>query len=339
MIYIGNKTILLLEKQILDIPCSACKENTEHLLKIYAKAFHFGLFYPLKWWSSDKKAILVCKKCGRDTPISESNLDEVPPKIARYFKETKLPFRHKLPTFLFFGSILVLGLVFMGAIISFFINILSPIDGKMKGRWEEEFDSYTMYIYPDRNVTFISTDTLFYGKYHIDGSNIIFDVGSNQSISNKFNLEPLRLNSINGEDLQFKRFDKDPIIGLYEKGLSNWRLKPKAPLTDAQLKTKILQLFQFELKKFEIAKEKNLDFINQDPNSPIRFADNGIRTSIGEQYQWRYIFYNDEEWEKANEILHKAFPQKFDIKKFDTKLFDRNIEFLKIYIKNVKSLK
>ncbi len=338
MIYIGNKTILLLQKQILNIPCTSCTQDTEHVLRIYGKAFHFGILYPLKWWSSEKKGLLICKKCGRDTPINDANLDDVPSKISNYYKTTKLPFRHKLPTFVFFGTLLLLGLLFMGAIVSFFINIMSPIDSKMKGRWSEEYDTYIMYVYPDRQVTFVGQDTIFYGNYHVDGPNLIFDLGSNESIANKFDLDPLRLENVNNEKIQLERFDKDPLIGLYERGQSNWRIKPKNALTDAQLKNKILQLLEFEMKKFEIAEEKNIDFINQDPNSPIRFADNGIQTSIGEQYKWRYIFYNDAEWEKANTLLHQAFPKNFEIKKFENKLYERNIAFLKLYIKNIKRL-
>ncbi len=339
MIYIGNKSVELLRKHIQKIPCKTCGCEQEHLLIIYCKAFHFGILYPLKWWSSDKKGILICNNCKRDTTLDAASLEELPHKIQQYYNETKVPKHHRFPTFIFFGSLLILGLVMMFTVFNALFTIMKPVQSKLTGEWREEYARYKMFIYPDQTISLIGKDTIIYTHYTVDRQNIIINFSDYENSINKFQIEPLNVFDSEKIDFQFHKVGDNFTEDLYYPKRNQWRIKPKQPQNNQQIKAKILQYLNFEVSKYENAVKNELNISENDPNSPLEFAQNGIATTYESQDRWRYIFNNDEDWYKANDIIDNEFPTDFKPSEYNENLFQRNIDFLKKMISNIKNSK
>ena len=118
---------------------------------------------------------------------------------------------------------------------------------------------------------------------------------------------------------------------------NQWRLRPNKNQNYQEIRKKVLECLNFELRKYENAVKNNLAQTQYDPNTPIEFALNGIGTSYESQERWRHIFYNDDNWDIANDIIEHEFPTDFKVKGYDNKLFQRNIDFLKEMITNIKN--
>ncbi|MGC4129931.1 MAG: hypothetical protein QM564_10380 [Bergeyella sp.] len=333
----GNQNYEILRKYIQEIDCVHCEEKTEHLLVIYCKVFVFGLFYPLKWWASDKKGYMKCRKCGRDNDVSEQN-PEIPAKVLNYSSETKIPVRYKLPSYLLIGSLILTSTLILVGFFSAFVTILTPVGSKLQGKWQNDYQLYQIYIYKDRTYTAVGRDTIMFGSYKIEKGIVDFPFAGKDNKIPKNQAIPLVLHDL--EDTTF-RFEKQRKLksfdDIYRAENNTWRKKPSAPQNNQQIRNKILQYLEFEKNKFQNGVDANLDFIENDPNSVIIFALNGIQVNLQSEEQWRYIFYNDDEWAKANEIMHKEFPKNILLDSEEKNLFKRNVNFLNAYIQRIKN--
>lgn len=335
--YGGNKKTELLRKYIQNIYCKYCDENTEHAFVVYCKTFVLGLFYPIKWWASDKNAYLYCKKCQRETAVP--NPDEpIPQKIENYYNDTKIPFGYKLPTIGLISFLIGFGCLILFGFFSVIVEFMTPINTKLKGKWENDYRVYNTYIYDNEEYTIIGQDTIAFGKYTRNGNviNFPFMGGENEIMKNQ--ALPLVLRDSVEDKFSFNKIGKiDDFDVIYKKENNAWRAKSNVPETNEQIRKKVIGYLEFEKKKFEKDIEVDLDFINADPNAPVVFAANGIQVNFYSVDNWRYLFNNDESWEKANEILHSEFPGKEHLAKEEKNLFKRNADFLKAYIQKVRS--
>ena len=336
MLYFGNRNEELLEKNINDLSCSHCESVSNQKLIIYCRALTVGIFYPLKWWSFDKKGFLECTKCGNKSLFDSENIKNQPSKIIRYFDETKLPIKHRIPSYFLFGSIFLtafLMIFILGK--TMFILVQSP-ENALSGQWNEEYGRYTMYVYDDKTYTLLNRDTIIYGNYDVDGVHVTFDFLGRASTFHKFNTNPIRLYDRENVDFEFERIRNNPFDDLYTQKQNRWRIKPYQPQNNDQIRQKILNYINFEITKYEIVKEKDLKYIDIDPNSPLTFALNGIATSREYQNRWRSIFHNEDDWLKANKILEEEFPSDFKISSYKYHHYLRNLDFLKALKYNIE---
>jgi len=333
----GTRRIELLRKYIQEIFCNYCETKTEHLLIIYCKAFVLGLFYPFKWWASDKESVIICKKCSRETLITE-NENHFPAKIHLYDKETKIPFRYKFPTIAFIGSLIILGSLMLFGFFSIIVDVLTPINTKLRGKWRNDTDMYSMYVYSDKQFTIIGQDTIIYGKYIQNGGTINFPFIGGENEIHKNQSFPLRLKNAENMYFTFEKIGKTSGYDeLFRKENNLWRTRSQSPESNEEIRNKVLGYLQFEEKKLEKALQDNIEFVEIDPNAAVVLAMNGIQVNYYSERKWRYLFNNDESWGKANEILHSEFPKKGTINQSEENIFKRNLHFLKAYIQNVKT--
>jgi len=337
--YAGTRRTELLKKYIQDIYCKYCDEKTEHILILYCKAFVFGLFYPLKWWASKKDGYLICKKCGRETHVLDPN-ENIPQKVQNYFNETKIPFRYKFLSIALISSLIILGCFILFGFFSVIINVMTPINSKLRGKWEDEYSVYQMYIYNDKNFTVVGQDTIVYGNYIQKNGVISLNfMGKDNIIYKQMNL-PLVLTDHENTSFSFNKLGKlEPFDDVFRKENNLWRTKANAPETNEQIRKKVLDYLQFEKNKLDKALKYNIEFILNDANAPVILAVNGIQVNKNSERKWKYLFYDEESWVKANEILHSEFPKEGTIDKEEENVFKRNAKFLQAYIENVKSSK
>lgn len=333
----GTRRVELLRKYIQELHCKYCEEKTEHVLIIYCKAFVFGLFYPFKWWASDKESVIICKKCNHETLISENDKN-FPAKILLYNKETKIPFRYKFPTIALIGSLIILASLMLFGFFSVIVDVLTPINTKLRGKWRNDTDMYSVYVYPDKQFTIIGQDTIIYGKYTQNGRTISFPFIGGENEIDKRQGFPLRLRNSENMYFTFNKIGKTTEYDeLFRKENNLWRIRSESPESNEEIRRKVLGYLQFEEKKLEKALKDHIEFIETDPNAAVVLAMNGIQVNYYSERKWRYLFNNDESWGKANEILHSEFPKKGTINKSEENIFKRNLDFLKEYIKNVKA--
>lgn len=336
MFYAGNRNTEILRKYIQDIPCSHCEENTEHLLIIYCKTFVFGIFYPFKWWASDKKGYMKCRKCGKETAITENN-PEIPAKVLNYFTETKIPFRYKLPSYLILGTLISISVAMFFGLFSVIFSVFTPLNTKLQGKWQDEYSVYQLYIYKDKTYTAVGYDTIAFGKYRYEKGMLDFPFIGGENEIPKINAIPLVLHDSADDAFRFEKIRKlKEFDDVYRAENNKWRTKPSKPQTNAEIRNKVLQYLEFEQFKYEKAVEEKVDFVEADPNSAIVFAVNGMQVNGNSEQKFRNLFYNDEDWIKATEILHHEFPKDFKLNPDEKNLFKRNVDFLKLYIKKVK---
>ena len=339
MFYFGNRNEELLEKNINGLSCHHCNTETNQRLVIYCRALTFGIFYPLKWWSFDKKGFLNCKKCGNKSYFDHVTIQNQEPKIRNYFNDTQLPLRHRIPSFLLFGSIFMSIFLFFFLFAKSFYTIFQSPNNVLPGVWKEEYGRYKMYIHDDQSYTIINNDTIAYGNYDIDNFNVTFDFLGRATTFPKLAIKPMRLYDYQNIDYDFERINDNLYGDLYAQKNNRWRISPKNPQNANQIKNSILNYLRFEIKKYEIALEEEIQYIDIDPNSPLTFGLNGIATSIENQKQWKSLFYNDDNWNTANIILEEEFPYDFKIRSYKDDYFQRNLDFLKELEGNINQSK
>lgn len=337
MIFAGIKNYEILKQYIRDIDCESCKKPTEHILIIYCKAFTLGLFHPFKWWAYDKKGYIQCTKCGTETNILKEY--HLPQKILNYYHQTKIPYRYKLPSILLFGSLVTFGLLIMVGFFSAFISFIKPIDSKLKGQWKDEYGVYKLYIYDNNQYTVVGYDTIVFGQYSRNKNIIEFPFMGNNNQMSKSQIPPLLLYNADNEKYKFSKTKEDGLKNIYERENNFWRNKPNKPQSNEQLRQKILAYLRFEKNKFQTGVNKNLDFIEADPNAPLIFAMNGIAAKDQSLERWKYTFFNENDWEKANMIIIEDFPKKFKLNEKEKNIFKRNIDFLNFFINKIKTSK
>ena len=337
MIYAGNRRIEILRKYIQEIYCKFCDEKTEHLLIIYCKAFLLGIFYPLKWWASDKNGYMKCRKCNRETQISEKD-ENVPAKMLNYFQETKIPFGYKMPSFVLIGSLITFSCLLLFGFFSVIMEVLTPVNSKLRGKWKDDFSVYQMYIYPDKQFTIVGQDTIVFGKYTQNNGVITFPFIGGENQITKTQTFPLVLTTASNDRFTFNKTGKtEKIDDIYKSENNKWRTKSPIAESDEQIRKKVMDYLEFEKNKCEKGLEYEVEFFQNDPNSPIVFASNGIQVSFYSVDKWRFLFHNDQSWEKANKILNEEFPPKGTLNFDEENLFKRNSDFLKAYIYRVKT--
>lgn len=336
MFYAGNKNSELHRTYIQNIYCKHCEENTEHLLVIYCKTFVLGVFYPFKWWASEKKGYIQCRKCGTRTDISEQNPD-IPAKVLNYFSETKIPVRYKLPSYLLIGALILISSLMIFGFFSLIVGIFTPVNTKLRGYWEDEYKVYQLYIYKDKTYTAINHDTIVFGNYKNEKAIIDFPFVGKENKIPKNRAIPLVLKDSANDTFRFHKIRKtENFDEVYRKEYNRWRIKPTQPQTHTQIRTKILQYLEYEKFKYEKAIENKVEWVLSDPNEVVIFAMNGIQINGNSELKIRYLFYNDEDWIKATEILHREFPKNTVLNPNQENLFQRNVDFLKVYIQRVK---
>lgn len=334
--YAGSRKQLLLDKILQNVDCPICEKKTEQILQISCKATVFGLFYPFKWWAKDKKLVTKCTSC--QTISTEKNIEILPKRITDYYQNTAIPFRYKLPSYIFFGSIIALGITLFVVAVSSVSNFLTPINAKIRGEWEDENALYKIYVFPDKQYSVIGYDTVFFGKYYQERNTIHFTFLGKENLIKKHNLPPLSLVGDGSNAHYFKKIeDINPFDTIFREENNQWRKKSLNPESIEELRLKVIGYLDFEKKKFELALQNNLEVVPKDPNAPVVFADNGIQVNFQSVDRWRFLFNNDKSWEKANEILHHEFPPKGTIQKDEENAFKRNTEFLKAYIQIIKA--
>lgn len=330
----GTKNTSILEKYISDIECKTCEGKTEHLLVVYCKTFVLGLFYPLKWWSWDKQGYMKCRKCGRQTEVSEDDMN-LPPKIYNYYKQTKVPLRYKVPLIVTLGSLILIGLLVVGGFFSALVSVITPVEGKIVGTWKDEYNTARLYVYKDSKYTYVGSDTIIFGEYKKNRGEIHFPFYEKENIITNYNISPLRLNNNLGGSKTFVKTKNEETSDVYRKEGNLWRIRPNHKESREELRSKILALLKFEKTRFEKALENKDNFVVDDPNSPIYFASNGYAVDEGTMLKWKYLFYDDEDWEKANRLMQKEFPREFRADQ-DNSMFLTSIDFLKLYTKKIE---
>lgn len=337
MIYGGNRHTELLEKQILDIDCQHCGQKSEHYLLIYCSSFVLGIFYPLHWWSRKKEGFMRCKKCGTKTKINDSS-ENLPRQIANYWRETKIPFTHKLPTILSIGAFMIFGYFLIFKMAAGVISALEPAEKKLPGKWEDTYKVYSLYFYHNNEFTALGYDTIAFGKYSIDKEMVHIPLFGVENSIPKNLPEKLPLTDHIGDKFSFgKTTGPEKIYSIYRQEKNRWRIQATKPQSDAELRQRILDYLNFELEKFKIADEEDLPFVDSDINSPLTIAANGYQVSAQSTEKWRLLFHNDLDWQRANEILLEEFPREFKGDPEEKNLFDQNVRFLKMYIEKVKT--
>ena len=336
MFYAGLRKTELLHTYIWDIKCNSCQQESEHELLITCDALCFGIFYPLKWWARNKEGYLKCKNCGRTSVVDENNLN-LPPKVINYYNQTKIPFAYKLPTLVIFPSLLLIGYFFAFKIFSTVMSVMQPAEKKLPGKWQDDYQVYTVYFFDDKQYTAISYDSIMFGKYSLEGESFRMSLFGTENELPKRNLVKMPLTDHrNGEYTLVKKNDYEKFQEVYRHNLNLWRNKPTKPQSDEELRKRVLDYFNFEREKFKIGDEEDVPFIDSDVNGPVVFAANGYQVSGRSAEKWRYLFYNDTDWERANEILLEEFPKEFKGDPNEQNLFDQNVRFLNLYIQKVK---
>lgn len=336
MFYAGTRKTELLTTYIRDIKCNGCHENTEHFLQIYCDAFVFGVFYPLKWWAWNKEGSLKCKNCGRVSTVDENNLN-LPPKILNYYQQTKIPFRYKLPTLTVFPGMLLIAYFFIFNIFSSIFSALQPAEKKLPGKWEDEFQVYTVYFYDNKNMTVVNYDSIAFGNYQIDENFVHFSIFGKENSVPKKQLTAISIMDFQDENyLLKKQRNSEKIDDIYLEEKNVWRKKPAKSQTDEELRKRVLDYLHYEREKFKIADEEKLPYVVNDVNAPVVFASNGYQVINRSTEKWRSLFYNDIDWERANEILYEEFPKEFKGDPNEKNPFDQNVRFLSLFIQKVK---
>ena len=335
--YAGTRNELLLEKFIKDTFCEACHKNTEQRLIIYCQSFVLGIFYPIKFWAWNKQGEMTCRTCQTLTVIKETG-EKFPPKIYTYFKETKIPFYFRLPVYLLVTAKVSFYSLFLVGYFSLIFQFLIPTKNKIVGKWTDNNDFYQMYVYPDREITVVATDTIVFSHFFLHDDQIIFPFfGYQNSLPLKgIRTNPLFLHRNSNSAVPFKKDGRlDDFDELFRQRYNQWRTKPSTPENTAQIRKKVEGYLTFEILKMEKALELDLDFIPGDPNSPIVLAYNGVQVNFRSVDRWRFLFNNDTSWQQANEMLHYYFPSKSLMDKDEKNAFKRNLNFLKVWRHNV----
>ena len=221
------------------------------------------------------------------------------------------------------------------------LPLFKSTEDKLSGEWNDANDLYSIIVYEDKNYTIIGYDTVMYSKYELTSKELTINFLGKENIINRAVIsDKMELENRQDEPYYFYKNEKEnKIAEVYRKENNQWRNVATKPQTNQELKQRVLDYLQFERKKFQLAFDEEVDFVKSDVNGPVVFAFNGFQVNSISEQKWRYLFYQDEDWLKANQILNKEFPFNFKADSDEINLFDRNLKFLDIYIENVKKSK
>jgi len=171
-----------------------------------------------------------------------------------------------------------------------------------------------------------STALLAFGNFH--NSRFLDDEGwFTRSRQTVFRLSP--------DELSYSKESKDP----YSGENNQWRIKPAAPESPAQIKERIKNHVHFFILLYDDAQRNETNYVSYEWFvSPLLPASNGIalRHYSRIKDQWENYFYDSTQAMQGYQLLEKAFDKKIDFPiKIDSK-FQRNIVMLEQVLKNME---
>nr|WP_297309593.1 hypothetical protein [uncultured Flavobacterium sp.] len=224
-------------------------------------------------------------------------------------------------------------------------------------------DNYAYYSYlslrPNRTYTFLLGNQYMFGNYEFKSDELVLNPSTGESIH-------LRILDATANSVQlhgdFKDFKSDflvvvdskssfylnlrPEISVDEvaydyrlKELNQWRIKPNAPETDAEIKTRLINNLNYIASYMYANQMAQKEIINvRGIRSPFLHAANGVFLYEWKEVDnyWKLIFYDEKDAKKAYKMLKLNFDRHYDIPKTSDWLY-LNEYLIRELIKNVES--
>lgn len=224
-------------------------------------------------------------------------------------------------------------------------------------------DNYAYYSYlslrPNRTYTFLLGNQYMFGTYEFKNDDLILYPNSGESIH-------LKILQATEESVQlygdFKDFKSDflvvvdgkpsfylnlrPELSVDEvaydyrlKELNQWRIKPTAPETDTEIKTRLINNLNYIASYMYANQMARKEIINvRGIRSPFLHAANGVFLYEWKEVDnyWKLIFYDEKDAKNAYKMLKLNFDRHYDVPKTNDWLY-LNEYLIRQLIKNVES--
>jgi hypothetical protein len=218
------------------------------------------------------------------------------------------------------------------------LTIFSVSSNTIEGQWCNEYND-NVYFFEDNTFTAIVKDSLIIGTYNKENEKIKFQLFNSEPIETKLYLKNKKAEiNFDGYYFTYQKINDYYNDNPFHLGYQNWRIKPKNKEQVLEVKKRVLNYLKFLKAKFDWGNKHSLDVVPQDKLSPLMFSSNGVWFSDKTLKEWKNIFYDDENWLCANQILIKNLPKEY---KFSDKInfYENYKNILDLYIKNIKENK